>query len=291
MTPARKRYIGASEVAALFDAHPYMTHFQLWHIKAGNLQKPKFADTENSFWGDVLEPKIAEGFCRLYGFDLIELDRDQRFTVHPTIRQCCANLDYKIRSHDAGEVRLLECKQSDFIQFRDTFPEGRVPLKYELQLQQEMMCSGEARADLAVLVGGNTMHRYERTPRPAIVQIIAEAIEEFWQSIDAGTPPKPDYARDGAHLAALIKMQDGTSKDFRGNNYLNNLCGEYLQWSKKEAEAKKAKEAIRAELLDMTGKSVRGYTDSFEVSVSIVQEADISYTRKAYPNLTIKERK
>jgi predicted phage-related endonuclease len=38
----RASVVGASEVAALFDASPWLTKFELWHRKAGNIAVPDF---------------------------------------------------------------------------------------------------------------------------------------------------------------------------------------------------------------------------------------------------------
>jgi predicted phage-related endonuclease len=41
----RAEHVGASEVAALFDCSPYLTCFELWHRKAGNISTPAFPST------------------------------------------------------------------------------------------------------------------------------------------------------------------------------------------------------------------------------------------------------
>lgn len=291
MATPRTRYIGASEVSALFDAHPYMTRFQLWHIKAGNIKRPPFAGTERSFWGDVLEPSVARGYCKLHGFDLIELDDDQRFRVHPTIPQCCANLDYMIRRDDGQAEELLECKTSDFIEFRDGFPNGNLPLQYELQLQQQMMCTGKARGVVAVLVGGNELYEYEREYSPAVADSIEKAIRAFWLTVQQNTPPAPTYSKDGKILAWLMRERDGRTGDWRGNNYLNNLCADYLRYAEAESAAKRAKDEVKAELIANIGHASAGFTDGFEITAKMTGEAELAYTRKAYLNLTIKKRK
>jgi predicted phage-related endonuclease len=38
----RASHVGASEAAALFDCSPYLTRFELWHRKAGNIATPEF---------------------------------------------------------------------------------------------------------------------------------------------------------------------------------------------------------------------------------------------------------
>jgi len=152
------------------------------------------------------------------------------------------------------------------------------------------MCTGIGWGWGAVLVGGDTMYDYERELNPAAATRIEEAIAAFWQSQKDNKPPKPDYARDGKALAKLFR-NDGTERDFRSNNYLNSLCADYVELAKIESGAKQKKDAIRAEILDYMGNSGTGYTADFNFNISTVREADISYTRKAYINLNVSERK
>ena len=59
----RATHVGASEVAALFDCSPYLTRFELFHRKAGNISTPDFMakgmpNNERIEWGLRLEPAI-----------------------------------------------------------------------------------------------------------------------------------------------------------------------------------------------------------------------------------------
>src|SRR3546814_14288653 len=54
----RSSVVGASEVSALFGCNPWLTEFELWHRKAGNVATPDFAHNERTFWGTILEPVI-----------------------------------------------------------------------------------------------------------------------------------------------------------------------------------------------------------------------------------------
>lgn len=290
MTTKRPRYIGASEVSALFDANSYLTKFQLWHIKAGLIQRPPFVETEEAWWGNRLEQTIAAGWCERNGFELSIPHPEQRFRIHPTIRQCAANLDFRYIDKE-GNKGLLEVKMSRYDQYMQNFPNGNLPLAYELQLQQEMMCDAKTFGHVIVMIGGSQLEPYPREYRPAIGEIIEEAIEAFWKSIDNNEPPKPDFTRDGKAIAKLLFQRDGTAKDWRGNNYLNNLCADYKRYAEQESAAARLKDAAKAEIIHMTGRTTFGYTDGYELKLSQVEAVPLNYTRKAYLNLTISERK
>jgi predicted phage-related endonuclease len=47
----RSTHVGASECAALFDCSPYVTRFELWHRRKGNVASPDLSDNERAEWG------------------------------------------------------------------------------------------------------------------------------------------------------------------------------------------------------------------------------------------------
>src|SRR3546814_1732788 len=62
----RSSVVGASEVSALFGCNPWLTEFELWHRKAGNVATPDFAHNERTFWGTILEPVILAAASERY---------------------------------------------------------------------------------------------------------------------------------------------------------------------------------------------------------------------------------
>ena len=55
----RKFYINSTESAALFNLSPYLTAFELYHLKTGNIEDG-FVETERTKAGKFLESSIAE---------------------------------------------------------------------------------------------------------------------------------------------------------------------------------------------------------------------------------------
>ncbi|MEQ9242063.1 YqaJ viral recombinase family protein [Roseovarius indicus] len=54
----RRRNINSSEVAALFGYSPYLTLYELWNVKAGELEN-SFTSNDRVEAGQFLEPSIA----------------------------------------------------------------------------------------------------------------------------------------------------------------------------------------------------------------------------------------
>ena len=78
----RAKHVGGSETAALFGEHPFLTKFELWHRKIGNLPSPDFSDNSRIFWGQTLEPAVAMGVAKLHNWNIRKI---RRYLQHPTV--------------------------------------------------------------------------------------------------------------------------------------------------------------------------------------------------------------
>src|SRR6476661_22352 len=148
----RRRHIGSSEVAALFGLDERRTLFELWHQKAGNIQEPDVSENDRVFWGTVLRPAIAQGIAERQRW---KIRKTHRYIEHPSVPGMGASLDFEIYGHPRGAAPL-EIKNVDWMVAKD-WPEGRPPLRFELQVQHQLAClPSHPWAVLGVLVGGNT---------------------------------------------------------------------------------------------------------------------------------------
>ena len=284
----RARHVGASEVAALFGASPYLTRFELWHIKRGTLPSADLSEDDRIFWGTVLEPAVARGVADLRGWNVRKV---RRYIVHPAIAGMGASLDYEVVAHERG-AGCLEIKTVDGLAFRNGWEDGEPPLHIELQLQHQMACTGRAWGAIAALVGGNTLKVYERTRRPGTIARIEAAVADFWGSIEAGQEPRPDWAADGAAIAALYRdATPGKVVDMSDDNRLPHLCAEYRRAADAEKVASEAKDAAKAEMLTKIGDAAKVVCGPYTISAGTVAAAQVAYERKAYRGFRITERK
>lgn len=235
----RAAHVGASEAAALFDASPYLTHFELWHRKAGNIDTPDFmadgaANNERIEAGIRLEPAIIEWACDRWGYQRREtpkhLSNGNGLGGHP---------DQLVICPDRGPG-LLEVKTADWLVAKKWGDEP--PLNYLLQNQSYQGLEGCAWGDVVVLVGGNQLQRFQYDFRPAIYAEIEARVVAFWQSIRANDPPKPDFRRDGKTLVEVLGEPTDEVIDLRRDNEADHLACEFLA---AKADAKVAE--IRAE--------------------------------------------
>jgi predicted phage-related endonuclease len=238
----RDEHVGASEVAALFDASPYVTHFELWHRKAGNVANPEFGGNERIEWGIRLEPAVIAAAADRYGYQLEDtpkrLSNGSGLGGHPDRFAVCP---------ERGPG-ILEVKTVDWLVRKKWGDEP--PLSYLLQAQAYAGLSDRKWCDIIVLVGGNSLERFTYDFRPAIYAEIEKRVEQFWQSIRANDPPPPDFARDGRALAEVLGEPTDEIIDLRHDNAADHLACEYLS-AKAEIKAAevRAEEAKNALLL------------------------------------------
>ena len=284
----RARHVGASEVAALFGASPYMTAFELWHITRGALPAPDLDDSDRVFWGQVLEPAVAQGAAALRGW---RVRRVHRYSPHPRIAGMGASLDYEIVAHERG-AGCLEIKNVDRLVYRDSWEDGEPPLHIELQLQHQLACTGRSWGAVAALIGGNDLKVFERERRPKTIERIETAVAAFWASIETGREPKPDFAADAAAIAALHRdATPGKVEDMTGDNRLAELCALYRAAADAEKTAGEAKDAAKAEMLTKIGDAERVICGPHTISAKTVAGGPVAYERAPYRNFRLTTKK
>ena len=62
----RERDVTSTETAALFGCSPYLTEYELWHRKTGQLPV-EFEVNQRMVWGNRLESAIAMGIAEDFG--------------------------------------------------------------------------------------------------------------------------------------------------------------------------------------------------------------------------------
>lgn len=293
----RAAHVGASEVAALFPetgGSPWVTQFELWHRKRGNVATPDFAGNERMLWGVLLEPVILDEACRRYGWERVEtpkrLSNGKGLGGHP---------DRFVRRPSDGKIGCVEAKAVDWLQYKNWGDEPTLP--YLIQPQTYCGLGGLEWCAIVVLVGGNELNPWEFDFRPRLYAEIQRRTEAFWASIRANKPPKPDYGRDRPTISALFDDPAETVVDLMLDNRATYACADYLAAHEDEKAAKARKEAAAAELLDKLGDNVAGRVDGFTLRAPLIAEipdrkitadmiGDTITGRKAHRRIYVKEK-
>lgn len=222
----RKQGIGSSDAGAAVGLNPYKSQLELWMEKTGRdttLPKADPHDEESPmYWGNVLEPVVAWHYSKR---TKNKVRRINAVLQHPDpeLPWMLANIDREVIGAD--DVQILECKTAGINGAR-LWKEG-VPEYVQLQVMHQLAVTGKQAADVAVLLGGQTLeiHRIERDE-----QMIARLIElerKFWHYVETDTPPPADGSASAEMaLRALYPEDNGQTVDFRGRA---GLAAAYLE--------------------------------------------------------------
>jgi predicted phage-related endonuclease len=239
--------VGASEVAALFDASPFLTRFELYHRKRGTISTPDFGGNERIEAGIRLEPAIIEWACDKWGYTPLEtplrLENGKGFAGHP---------DKFVNCPERGKG-IREVKTADWLVAKKWGDEP--PLHYQLQAQAYAGLSDSKWCDLIILVGGNELRRFQMDFKPAIYADMERRVVEFWQSVRAGDAPPPDFARDGDAIVEMLGEPTEETADLRGDNSATDLADEYMRAKEAAKAADLRADVAKAELLFHIGNA------------------------------------
>lgn len=295
----RARHVGGSEVSALFDCNPWLTRFELWHRKAGNIAVPEFnavgsdgvPENERIYWGVRLEQVIIEGAKERYGY----IDRPPADPPLSNGRGLGGHPDRRVICPERGPG-VIETKMVDWLARKDWGDEP--PLHYLLQANTYAGLDGVDWFDIVVLVGGNRMERFRYEFRPRLFAETEKRVVAFWESIRENRPPPADYTRDLDPIRELYAEQGEETIDLVGDNRAAIAAAEYLAGAELEREGRRRKEAAAAELFDKLRDASFAFADGFTIRSTLVaaipdreaRQGEIIKGRKSYRRLTIKER-
>ena len=266
----RSRHVGGSEVAALFDSSPYLTRFQLWHVKRGSLAPEDLSGNERVAAGNYMEPAIAAWASEKWG---VPLRKFQGYAKHERVAGMGCTPDYITESGDL----LVQIKNVDGLQFRREWEaEGdtiaTAPLHILLQVQHELAVTGIPAAWLVACVGGNRLCRMEIAPRPITIAKLEAEVAAFWQSVESGKEPKIDFEKDAATIAAIHSAASDpvAAIDLSSNNRAHEICANYIAAAEAEKSATAAKDAAKAELLTLIGDAGKATVGDFTIAATNV---------------------
>jgi predicted phage-related endonuclease len=293
----RSTHVGASEASALFDCCPYLTKFELFHRKKGNIATPAFnalyegvPEDERIFWGVKLEAAILDGACERYGYTDVEthvvLSNGKGLGAHPDALAYCQNR--KSRGY-------VEIKTADWLVRRQWGDEP--PTHYLLQSQTGQGLAKVQWGDVLVLVGGNRLERFSYDFRPKIYAEIERRVADFWRSIEANDPPPADYTRDLDTIGELYREGTDEVVDLTADNLAHEAAAACLFAKEARLDAEKREDAAKAELLDKLGAASFAKLNGFTVRATTVaavpervaEPGEIIKGRRAYRRLTVKE--
>jgi len=294
----RARNVGASEAAALFGLHPYLTKFRLWNLKAGRIPADDLADNERVEAGIFMEPSIAAWVKHRTGWPLTKVER---YCEHPTVKGMGCSPDYEFVDPATGELVTVQIKNVDAIVFAKW--EDGPPMVYQLQVQHEIACGPYARGVLAVNVGGNRLELFRYDPHAGSIARLEKEVADFWRTVEADEMPDPDFSQDLDTIESIYSLTEpGDVRDLslasvdpedpetlRRAIAFADACRRQKDGAAQEKAGKELKDAAKAEILTLIDTAAAALTDGFKVSTWNVAECPMSYTRSAYRGMKVTE--
>jgi predicted phage-related endonuclease len=206
----RREHVTASRIAALFDAHPYLTRAGLQAELLG-------------LSGEVPNSAMRAGNILEGGFPAaVRHDGKPWHLVKATSY-------HWLPEHRLGCTPDFWADDDGLLQAKTTSPQqweawhGHPPLAYTLQTLCELLVTGREWGVLAVMIrsGGYPVHYYDVPRHAAAEQRILDAVAQWWQAFDKGDLAAPVSPQD---IEALV--DDGTHADLSGDNELPALLDE-----------------------------------------------------------------
>ena len=252
----RKQDVTASEVAALFGAHPYKSPLQLFADKTG--RSVETADNKAMRRGRILEPAIAECWFEEYG-ERLEKCTDY---LRCTVRRIGATPDYVRGNGEPVEAKSVAPEK--WAEWGE-----QPPFAYTLQALMQAMLMDAPRAWLAIMVDNRAkdFYRFEVPRHPAAEAKMVERVAAFWRAVAADEMPPADYSKDGAALAALFPRDNGDVLDLSGDNRLPEMLARRAELKTQIAIAESEADLIDAEIKAKIGPASEATLPGWKVTL------------------------
>ena len=261
----RRSYLNASEIAAKFGLHDYMTLAQLTAHKRGLAGLD--ADPESALIrrGHALEDDAKDEIQKLRPTWFIS--HNEHHYIDPVARIACTP-DFLVSDPAREGIGALQVKVVSAPVFRRKWIDATPPLGYVLQVATEMMltpaCTWGAIGALVIGDFQFEAHVFEVDRNKQAEIRLRTAAAEFWHAFDRGDIPTIDFERDGALIALMYPNEvPGKVVDLSTDNSVGDLLErrEILKATEKDVQTrlKQTETEIRSKLGDAEAALVPGW--------------------------------
>lgn len=230
---ARRTGIGSSDAAAILGESPWASPYSVWAEKRG--LESTFEESERMRWGTILEAPIREEYARRtnrnvrhYGSFAIVRNNKYPWLI--------SSLDGDIEAPEGNGI--YEGKTVDAFLAKEW---GDVPpLKYQIQIQQQMLNTGYGWGSMNCLIGGNEMKWFDLLADADFQGAMLDELAKFWECVQSGKPPEIDgSAATTRAIKALHPADNGTVVDLTEEAIVRWDCREDLSERIKTLKAAK----------------------------------------------------
>jgi putative phage-type endonuclease len=217
----RRTMLTASDVASVLGVEgAYGTPFSVWAEKVGEAPPPEELEDYLLFGRDV-EGAVANGYSRKFSRPVRDLGA-YVIQRHPDIPWLGATLDRLTMGSEAYPAPTgvdptreapAEFKAVGFSKIRDWREEP--PVKFQIQVQIQMACTGAEWASLGAIFGGVKLGEpIDVLRHDAFLKAAYPRLEEFWLRVQRKNPPEIDWKPPTTEaIKMLFPEESGTTID------------------------------------------------------------------------------
>lgn len=255
----RKKDVTASVAGVLLGVHDYQSAYGLWALKSGRIEEDP-EETSAMRRGRLLEDDALQVLAEDRPTWKVLPAND--FYYRDPIARLGATPDAFAVDPEREGQGIIQVKTVEPSIFRKKWrdPETgavELPLWIAVQSIVEAHLSGSSWAAVAAMtVGfGLDVHVIEVPIHAGVIERVKRAVADFWQMIDEGREPDPDYGRDASLIERLILRggDSGEILDLSGDNMLPELLDERASLAGNKTAIEKRQKEIKAELLAKLG--------------------------------------
>ena len=255
----RRKYIGSSDLSALFGENPFMNKYMLWLSKVYSLED--YVPSESAQIGIDLEPLIVKYTAERYKVEYT-IDPDRLWYQSEEHPRFACNLDGLVTSDKYRT--LIEAKFTSEDREWGSVDREEIPASFMIQVQTQLMIMGFDYALVGVYIAKWGIERRVYTIRrneKMIDRIIAMG-ELFWEEhVLTRKEPKDDPLPLPREFSRIPKVS-GKIIDISSDSWTAfTEAKDNERIAKKATEVAKSK--VRAELGDAVAGRVPGEENTF----------------------------
>lgn len=259
----RRQGIGGSDAAAAVGLSRWRQPIEVYMDKVGELDSPDSETGSRMYFGQKMEGVVADFFGDMTGKKLQNRYAVLQSTEHPFM---LVNVDRLVKGEKAG----VELKTTSVFNKDDWGPSwtDKFPQEYYLQCLHSMAVTDMPVWYLAVLIGGQEGRIYKIERDDGAIKDLIALERQFWNEhvVLRVAPPLviENAARAEKVLKNLYPASNGQVITLPPD--AEQLAKDYITYQQTESRAKKDKENIKAQLVNILGAAERGEIAGYTVS-------------------------
>ena len=280
--------VGCSEIGALFGIHDYLTAYGLAARKLGKITDQ--SDNAVLQRGRLLEPVARQLLAeekqdwKQIAADSYYCDRDIRFGATPDL---FVKTD---RGIGVVQIKTVEAGVFNRKWRKDGSTETEPPLWIALQAMCEQHLTNANFAVVAALVigFGLSLEVVEVPYLAPVVETARAKVSAFWEMVDRGELPAPDYEADRGNLSRVLRQDDGSELDLTGDNEIGAICAELASAQQAKHLAEGSIEQCQARILHKIGSAQRARFAGGIITAKTVHRKEYIAKATSYRRLAVK---